>query len=366
MQPTLIKSIQVWNPQYKSLDHWRGIAVLWVLLFHGFGTTYKISLHPIVETIKAIAAPGWLGVHFFFVISGYCISASVYRLNQKQEGASVFLKQRFWRLVPTYWLALLFTVGLNLISMPFNKVPLDTVLPSSWQIWISNILLIQPYLGAASYVVVYWTLVVEIGFYLITAGLMVVCDQVGLKPALMLGLFLGIVSALLPPSFKVIGAIGLWCEFLCGVLLFGALLAKAQNRVFQHRFMLLLIVLLGMLGVWVDQTLQTKDVWFSALFAIALYLLYPLDRKIASFKWLKWLQVAGLMSYSLYLLHVPIQGRIINLGSRFIHPESISFLLLQMLGWGAAIAASYWFYRTVEKPLNQWRYRQRSVSYQKT
>jgi peptidoglycan/LPS O-acetylase OafA/YrhL len=71
------------------------------------------------------------------------------------------------------------------------------------------------------------------------------------------------------------------------------------------------------------------------------------------------------MSYSLYLLHVPIQGRIINLGSRFIHPESLGFLLLQILGWGGAILVSYWFYRTIEKPVNDWRYRQPAIKPQK-
>ena len=364
MQFASTKSIQNWNPQYKTLDHWRGVAVLWVLLFHGFGTTYELSLHPVVETLKSIAAPGWLGVHFFFVISGYCISASVYRLGQKQEGAWVFLQHRFWRLIPTYWLALLFTVGLNLISMPFNQVSLDVVLPSLW-VWLGNFLLIQPYLEVPSYVVVYWTLVVEIGFYLITAGLIVACNQVGLKIALALGLSLGIISALLPSNVQTIGAINLWCEFLCGALLFGALLTKAQNRLSQHRLMLVLILILGTLGAWIDPTLQAKYVWFSALFAIALYLLYPLDDRIASWKWLRWLQAAGLMSYSLYLLHVPIQGKVINLGSKFIRPESISFLLLQILGWGIAILISYCFYQAVEKPLNKWRSHNRNVSHQK-
>jgi peptidoglycan/LPS O-acetylase OafA/YrhL len=42
-----------WNPQYKTLDHWRGIAALWVMIFHGFGTTYEKSLHPFVIALLA-------------------------------------------------------------------------------------------------------------------------------------------------------------------------------------------------------------------------------------------------------------------------------------------------------------------------
>ena len=81
-----------WNPQYKTLDHWRGVAALWVMIFHGFGTVYNKPLHPLVELVKSVAAPGWLGVHLFFVISGYCIAANVYKLILKQGSSWDFLK----------------------------------------------------------------------------------------------------------------------------------------------------------------------------------------------------------------------------------------------------------------------------------
>lgn len=66
----------------------------------------------------------------------------------------------------------------------------------------------------------------------------------------------------------------------------------------------------------------------------------------------------GLISYSLYLLHVPFQGRVINLGSRFIPVDSLMMLLLQVVGWTVAISVSIIFYKLVEKPLNNWRYQQ--------
>jgi peptidoglycan/LPS O-acetylase OafA/YrhL len=67
------------------------------------------------------------------------------------------------------------------------------------------------------------------------------------------------------------------------------------------------------------------------------------------------------MSYSLYLLHVPFQGRVINLGSRFIPLDSPMMLLLQILGWAVAISVSFMFYRLIEKPLNDWRH-QRTIT----
>jgi len=75
-----------WNPQYRTLDHWRGIAALWVMIFHGFATIYNKPLNPLVELVKSVAALGWLGVHLFFVISGFVMIVSSQKLVDKKDG----------------------------------------------------------------------------------------------------------------------------------------------------------------------------------------------------------------------------------------------------------------------------------------
>ena len=57
----------------------------------------------------------------------------------------------------------------------------------------------------------------------------------------------------------------------------------------------------------------------------------------------------GAISYSLYLLHVPIGGRIMNLGGRFAHGTPALVLLL-MTAVGTSILAAAIFYRLVELP----------------
>ncbi|HEY9632649.1 MAG TPA: acyltransferase [Coleofasciculaceae cyanobacterium] len=349
---------KIWNMQYKSLDHWRGIAILWVMIFHGFGTTYYESLHPIAELVKAVAAPGWLGVHLFFVISGYCIAANVYRLVLSNGSPWTFLKNRTWRLLPVYWASFFLTLGLNLVSYPFNRTSFWDNFPSSWQSWLGNILLIQPYLDAPYYGVVYWSLVVEMGFYLIVALLLIIKGKINLKLALFIGLSLGFASVFLAPSPRVM-TLTYWCEFVCGVLVFSALLSKKQDHIYRHKLSLALIVIFGILSIFVNWKFFNSTLWFSALFAIVLYWLYFIDEKIDSIKQIKWIKFVGIMSYSLYLIHVPFQGRVISLGGRFIPYQSPMILLLQGLGWGVAIFVSYLFYRLVEKPLNDWRHRQK-------
>lgn len=356
------KGLLSWNPQYRTLDHWRAIAALWVMVFHGFGTLYQSRLHPIAESLKHIAQPGWLGVHLFFVISGYCISASVYRTCKKGEiSPAQFLRSRAERLLPVYWLAFLLSLLINLLASPLNSAGFWTSFPDSWQSWLGNILLIQPYIDVPYYVIVYWSLVVEVGFYLIVSALLLLAQRFNYKIAILAGLSLGFASVLAPVSSS-IKAIPLWSEFLCGVLTFIALLSWHHNRNATARNASLLILALFFLsGSLSHFSLQNNQLWFSALFSLVLYFLYPLDTKLSNIKSISCLRDIGLMSYSLYLLHIPFQGKIVNLGSRFFSTDSLWILLVQLVGWSVALIASYLFFRIVEKPLNDWRYSKKYI-----
>lgn len=344
------------HSRYYTLDHWRGMAALWVMLFHGFGTTYHETLHPIAEALKAIAQPGWLAVHLFFVISGYCITATLWNLRLKRETTWTFLKNRFWRLYPTYWLAFLLTFVLNVISSPFNRSDINHFMPASWQWWVGNAFLVQPYLGVSHYVVVYWSLVIEVGFYLIAAVLFAISNHFGMKTAAFISLILGGLSLGLNGTVLEMSPLGVWSEFLCGVLVYSALSARSQGCIRWHRFSLALIIFFGLVSLWMNFLGGHSHLWFSAMFSLVLYSLYHLDVKLSKIRAFSWIKFIGLMSYSLYLLHVPLQGRVLNVGTRFIPTNSLHFLILQVIGWIVAIAISYLFYCLAEKPLNSWRH----------
>ncbi|RYG28935.1 MAG: hypothetical protein EOO01_38980 [Chitinophagaceae bacterium] len=55
------------------------------------------------------------------------------------------------------------------------------------------------------------------------------------------------------------------------------------------------------------------------------------------------------ISYSLYLLHVPIGGKIINLGMRYTHSNESRYALV-LFALGVSVIASYAFYKFVEMP----------------
>src|SRR5436853_2184504 len=104
-------------PRYHSLDHWRGLACLMIVLFHASiylmasedtsALKHLVTLQSRVATfaVRAIHCLGW-GVPIFFVISGYCIAATVDSSRRKAKPARNFFARRFRRIYPPFWIFL--------------------------------------------------------------------------------------------------------------------------------------------------------------------------------------------------------------------------------------------------------------------
>lgn len=61
----------------------------------------------------------------------------------------------------------------------------------------------------------------------------------------------------------------------------------------------------------------------------------------------------GIISYSLYLIHVPIGGRIVNLGKRFATTD-VEYFMVSLFGFCLSVFVAYLFYKIIEKPANEW------------
>src|SRR5258706_6244980 len=95
--------------RFESLDHWRGVACLLVVVYHS--TIIYLS-----TTSLASPAPGWVGglleithhfnvgVALFFVISGYCIAAAADGARRRNSGVGQYFVPRFRRIYPTFWI----------------------------------------------------------------------------------------------------------------------------------------------------------------------------------------------------------------------------------------------------------------------
>jgi len=123
-----------------------------------------------------------------------------------------------------------------------------------------------------------------------------------------------------------------WPLFVAGILIFQSKVGLISTRV-----LLAALAITGVVCWWVNG----HDV---AVVAIGTALMIKFVQLPSSR-----LTDLGLISYSLYLLHVPIGGKILNLGARFAHsfPAQVLALAVAVV---ASVGAAAMFYRLIELP----------------
>lgn len=137
------------------LDYARFICALAVVCFHYLspGISNHMPFMPDFGPVRRVADYGYLGVDFFFMVSGYVIMLSV-----GDRTASEFAAARALRLLPAY----LFCMTLTWLVLAFARDPAYPV--TVWQ-WVANLTMVSPLLGVPYVDTVYWTLLYEILFY---------------------------------------------------------------------------------------------------------------------------------------------------------------------------------------------------------
>jgi peptidoglycan/LPS O-acetylase OafA/YrhL len=108
--------------RFVSLDAARGVGAFSVVLWH-WSHFFDEGVHPAVgevhtrpfsEVFYWLYSYGWMGVEFFFVLSGFIFFHYYYALiSDRQIGAGEFFKRRFARLYPLHGLTLLIVIVLQ-------------------------------------------------------------------------------------------------------------------------------------------------------------------------------------------------------------------------------------------------------------
>ncbi len=138
------------SKRVEELDALRGIAASSVVFFH-------YTLHR--NEYNAIFKFGTTGVDLFFMISGFVIFMSVNRVSSSID----FVINRVSRLYPTYWVCVTFSFMLiffkNLsVGTSINRYDIEN--------YIGNLSMFQFYLNMPDFEGSYWTMVVEMLFYI--------------------------------------------------------------------------------------------------------------------------------------------------------------------------------------------------------
>jgi hypothetical protein len=145
----------------RELDLLRFLAAFAVLLFHftgfnGAGPWPEPAREMFPELLGDLTAYGYLGVDLFFMISGFVILMSAWGRGVGEFGAS-----RLVRLMPAYWAAVLLGAVLYLVFATGR---------GTWPRVIPN-LTMKAGLGVAHVDPAFWTLWIELHFYVLIAGL---------------------------------------------------------------------------------------------------------------------------------------------------------------------------------------------------
>jgi peptidoglycan/LPS O-acetylase OafA/YrhL len=319
------------GPRLVSLDAWRGIAALWVVLFHAHEGRHISQLTAAIPgwAVTALFELGHLGVPIFFVLSGIVIAKTSAGMTAER-----FVLKRMIRLTPPYYFAIAFA----LVCLVLKSLVMPAELPSLDAI-SAHLLYAQDIVGYKPLNLAFWTLCIELQFYLVFAVMMAASDRFGIPMPRMLQATALI--ALLPlSSAPAASFLPTWHTFLLGALTYHALVGGTFDRVVYGAY-LLGVALLGVTGSTFSMVAAGASV--AILGCLALQLREP--------AWLAWL---GTVSYSLYLLHNPLTGITFNVWNRIVGAGALQQLLGLALVVGVCLIAAALAYRFVEKPAIRW------------
>lgn len=146
------KTVSTGNTNLWLLNVLRGISALLIVLYH-YTVQYDKSIGHVVPYTLTVPW-GCYAVYTFFMLSGFL---TVYTCKENTT-ASVFLKKRFFRLYPMFWICMVVTTLYMFVIMP-ERMP-------SLKQFLVNLTMMPSLLGIDAVDGVYWTLVKELFFYI--------------------------------------------------------------------------------------------------------------------------------------------------------------------------------------------------------
>jgi peptidoglycan/LPS O-acetylase OafA/YrhL len=328
-------------PRLQILDGLRLFAALAVVGWHLVAAPtagWAAGGHADFGPFAAISRYGWLGVELFFLISGFVICLSSWGRRVGDFAAS-----RVVRLYPAYWLAVLISAAV--LALFGGRAV-------TWPQTAANLTMLQNPLGVPDVDPSYWTLAVELRFYLffaIVVALGVTYRRVVYFCVIWLAVSVFVsgqpwlawlISAENAPYFIAGMALFLIHRFGATPLLWAIVTASwlvALYRVDSH--------VTAALGEHEPSAWVPAALIVTGFFTLMSLIAAGYGNRIT---W-PWLVTAGALTYPLYLLHQTLGVTVVG-GLRGHVP---SWLLLIALV-GALLGLAWLVHRYVERPLAAW------------
>lgn len=362
------------GPRYRSLDVWRGLSALLVLIFHS--TFYAVAARaPNACDLGALALRicqrFWIGVPFFFVISGYCISATVD--NTRRHGLPIgdYFVRRLLRIFPPYWVVLVAAVFAALMFARIGDgtfwadgeygIPkVDALSLSQWfgnatltETWRSEIAG-SPRLFLLAHA---WTLCYEEQFYVVAGLLLLLWPRHYFTGALGISVIIvGLAFMRSRVHLPIDGFFfdGRWLLFAIGILVYYR--TNYASRRVGHLVHAVLVAAAAYTLLRRPERVLTSHSTFeqemlAAIgFALFISLTRQWDEQIHASALLRPLKFCGVMCYSLYLVHWPIVKTVSHwFARRGLVGAAMTFLVIVPLGMATSIGVSWLFHLGVER-----------------
>jgi len=300
----------------ESIQALRGIAVLMICAVHFFSSHNALS----PPELRFIAGVGVHGVTVFFVISGFVLPLALSRVDYSVSNFPRFVLKRLVRLEPPYIATILLLIPLNFMASMtpgFQGSPPEVDLVQV----ISHLGYLAPAVGKPWLVGIFWSLLVEVQFYVL----------IGLTFAILRRHPIAWIVVLALPAAFATSWHGLALHipmFLIGTAAF----AWRAGWIRVVETLVLCLLLAALLSIY-----RGADYALFALLAAA-YILWGKGKS-------RVLLMAGTISYSLYLMHMPFGLKALHLADRFDR----SGILDGVIGFGVALMAAIALWYLVER-----------------
>lgn len=357
------------------IDGLRGLAILSVLVYHCWVHTIR---SPIFVSAAGrhldVTAPlhyGYLGVHLFLVLSGFCLTFPLARRGPSgmELDLSRFFRRRAQRILPPYYVALAIFTLLLIAERKLRAVlghDVTMVPPVTAGQVVSHLLMVHnlslAWMGAIN--ASFWTLALEWQLYLLFPILVWGFRRWGAGRTLAAVLVVSLsyrtwvyltqdIRRLEVGYIYAYSLPGRMFEFALGmtaaVSLAGLRSPPPLGRVRGYLTAALLMMGVGIVVAhrWTPFSPVSDIIWGLAFFCL---LMYGGGRSALGGGWLEWrpLVSLGLISYSVYLIHEPLIVRGYAALQRAQLAPGATLLLFELAVAPLAVGSGWLFFRAVE------------------
>lgn len=324
-------------PRLPMLDLARGFAALAVVIFHY--CYINDNFRNDMGGIASVAVYGYLGVHFFFVLSGFVIFMTLERCH----GALDFAFARAARLYPSY----LLSIAITLLAVWL----LTGELAVGWRDLFANLTMFADAFGAERVNPAYWTLSREVVFYGIIFIALVMGRNRVVIAFIMVWLSLSLFHAIwgLPWLERIL--ILKWTPlFSAGALLY---LSVRSIGFFRILFLLVFVSTLPLACYYAVEALDGQRAFFEFWVAdervvVAVIALIYIFMTLVVFRgstldWIprRWIEFIGGGSYILYLIHERVGMILIDTWYISIGAFAVTVTIVLMVGMSLVLYVAF-------------------------